>query len=75
MLNLRMKLNRDTTKKWFPMVLSPLNFKWKDVWLKTRMKKDVDLIWKVWHQLVAANVWCAKINKDTTICVLATLKP
>lgn len=55
------------TKKWFPMVPSPLNFKWKDVWLKTKVKKDFDLIWMVWHQLVAINVWCAKINKNTTM--------
>ncbi len=57
----------NTTRKWFPMVPSPLNFKWKNVWLKIRMKKDVDLIWIMWHQLVAINVWCTKINKDTTM--------
>jgi hypothetical protein len=62
-----MKLNMNTTKKWFPMVPIPLNFKWKDVWLKTRVKKDVDLIWMVSHQLVAINVWCTKINKNTTM--------
>jgi hypothetical protein len=67
----------NTTKKWFPMVPRPLNFKWKNVWLKIRVKKNVDLIWIVWHQLVAINVWCTKINKDTTMmcpCELEALE-
>jgi hypothetical protein len=40
-LNSGMKLNRNSIQKWSPMVPSPLNLKWKDVWLKTRVKKDV----------------------------------
>jgi hypothetical protein len=59
-----MKLNRSIVQKWSPIVPSPLNLKWKDVCLKTRVEKDVSSIWMVWHQAIEVNVWCVKIEKD-----------
>jgi hypothetical protein len=60
------------------MVPNPLNFKWKDVRVKTKLKKNVSLIWMVWHQAIVINVWHAKINKDIAMmcpfCNLEALK-
>lgn len=63
-LNSGMKLNRSIVQKWSPIVPSPLNLKWKYVWLKTRVEKDVSSIWMVWHQVIEVNVSCVKIEKD-----------
>jgi hypothetical protein len=60
------------------MVPNPLNFKWKDVRVKTKLKKNVSLIWMVWHQAIVINVWHTKINKDIAMmcpfCNLEALK-
>jgi hypothetical protein len=43
-------------KKWSQWFPSPLNLKCKDVYVKTRVKKDVGFIWMLWHQIVVVVV-------------------
>ncbi len=76
MSNYGMKIDRNIIKKWSPMVPNPLNFKWKDVKMKTKLKKDVSLIWMVWHRAIVVNVWNANINKDIAMmCPSCNLEP
>lgn len=38
--------------------------KWKDNWVKRKVKKDLCFNWTFWHATLARNTWKAKTNHD-----------
>jgi hypothetical protein len=44
MFNSKIKLKKNVTKKWSNVIPSSFELKWKDVWMKVSVKKDVGFI-------------------------------
>jgi hypothetical protein len=51
-------------EKWQGILPANHRFEWKQVWNKTRARKESLLIWLMWHQGVAVNAWRHRLNNE-----------
>jgi hypothetical protein len=62
--------------KWSGVLPANFKFEWKQVWDKTRARKESTLVWLMWHQGVAVNAWRhrlnAEFNGDYCFCIPRT---
>jgi hypothetical protein len=46
------------------VIPSSFKVKWADLRLEARGKKETWLMWMMWHQMMAVNVWHVRINQE-----------
>ena len=49
-------------KKWAPVLPASFTPNWMEVWNCRRPRKEVGLLWSIYHGVVATNVWQAQIS-------------
>jgi hypothetical protein len=63
MRNRRQPLDLVTTK--WSLILPPnFSINWSEVWDPERARKEVSLLWQLWHKAIAVNVWRGKISRS-----------
>jgi hypothetical protein len=50
--------------KWRGVLPANHRFNWKQLWNKTRARKESMIIWLIWHQGIAVNAWRHMINAE-----------
>ena len=62
LLNPQPQLEPEMAKKWAPVLPASFTPNWMEVWNCRRPRKEVGLLWSIYHGVVATNVWQAQIS-------------
>jgi hypothetical protein len=54
-------------RKWSPTLPDDFKFRWSTIWDHERQKKEVGLMWQIWHKAVVVNVWRGKISPNIDV--------
>ena len=60
-------------KKWNGMLPTTYKLRWSNIWDSLRIRKEVGLMWMIWHKAVAVNVWrgviSEQVDQSCSICL------
>nr|PNR60945.1 hypothetical protein PHYPA_003738 [Physcomitrium patens] len=73
MLKTRHKLPSVVESKWAGVLPRTFKLRWLIVWDPEPIRKEVGLLWLIWHRAVAVNAWRGRVSGSVDLCCLVCL--